>query len=136
MSGEGGTKKDQGKPRICLIPVEAINAAAEALMFGADKYGDYNYRGGLKHTRILDSVFRHLTAHLNGEDVDSESGLKHLSHAIAGLSMLIWMTENRPDLDDRYSPFKQAIEKVLIQHAPLFTKLAVNDQQETKVSNE
>jgi hypothetical protein len=102
MSNEGGTKKDSGKPRICLIPVEAINAAAETLMFGADKYGDYNYRGGIKHTRILDAVLRHLMSHLNNEDLDTESGLPHLSHAIAGISMLIWMTKHRPDLDDRY----------------------------------
>lgn len=102
MVGEGGTKKDQGKPRICLIPVEAITGCAEALMFGADKYGDYNYRGGIKHTRILDAILRHLTSHLRGEDFDKESNLKHLSHSIAGLAMLIWMVENRPDLDDRY----------------------------------
>lgn len=105
-ANEGGTKKDSGKPRISLIPVEAINAAAEALMFGANKYGDYNYRGGIKHTRILDAVLRHLTSHLQNEDFDKESNLKHLSHAIAGLSMLIWMDKHRPDLDDRYKETK------------------------------
>jgi len=102
MAGEGGTKKDSGKPRICLIPVEAITGCADALGFGAQKYGDYNYRGGLKHTRLMDSILRHLTSHLQNEEIDPESGLPHLSHAIAGLSMLIWMTKHRPDLDDRY----------------------------------
>lgn len=102
MSSEGGTKKDTGKPRICLIPVEAIEGAAEALMFGANKYGDYNYRAGIKHTRILDAILRHLMSHLKGEELDTESFLPHLSHAAAGISMLIWMTKHRPDLDDRY----------------------------------
>ena len=103
---EGGTKKDSGKPRISLIPVEAINGCADALGFGAKKYGDYNYRGGIKHTRIIDSVFRHLNAHLSGEELDIESGLPHLYHSIAGLSMLIWMAKHRPDLDDRYTSAK------------------------------
>lgn len=99
---EQGTKYDQGKPRITLVPVEAIKQCAAALGFGANKYGDHNFRGGIKHTRVADAAFRHLLAWTNGEDKDPESGLPHLAHAIASVAMLIWQQENKPELDDRY----------------------------------
>lgn len=102
MAAEGGTKKDTGKPRISLIPVEALEGITQALMFGANKYGDYNYRSGLKQVRIFDSILRHGFSWLKGEDHDKESGLKHLHHMGAGICMLIWMNDHRPDLDDRY----------------------------------
>lgn len=101
---EGGTKKDAGKPRICLVPMEFIEQTAQALGFGANKYGDYNYRKGLKHSRIIDSAFRHLMAYTKGEDNDPESGLPHLAHCAASIAMLIWMKQHKPELDDRYDP--------------------------------
>lgn len=97
-----GTKHDQGKPQIHLVPTEAIEAAARALGFGAIKYDRWNYRGGITHTRLYDSVMRHMMEYLSGRSVDPESGLDPLDHAIAALSMLIWMRKHRPDLDDRY----------------------------------
>lgn len=107
MSDAGGTKFDSGKPRISLIPVEAILGIGKALTYGAKKYQpDHNFRNGIQQTRIADAAFRHLLAWVNGEDKDPESGLPHLYHAGASIAMLIWMTENRKDLDDRWKPNK------------------------------
>lgn len=97
-----GTKNDKGKVRISLIPKEAIWGMANGLTYGANKYGDYNFMSGIEYTRLADACMRHLTAFLDGEDIDVESGNPHLDHAMASLAMLKFMTTRRIEMDDRY----------------------------------
>lgn len=99
---EGGKKYDSGKPRISLIPREAIEGAAAALSFGALKYSADNFKNGLEYRRLVDAAMRHIVAWTDGENLDPESGLSHLDHALASLSMLKFMEQNRPEMDDRY----------------------------------
>lgn len=106
-----GSKLDGGKEPITMVPVEGILGVAKAMQYGAKKYGRDNFRGGIAHSRLMDAAFRHLLAINRGEDVDSESGLQHAYHAAASVFMLIWMKENRPDLDDRWNQLQaQAIK--------------------------
>lgn len=102
MVNEAGSKFDQGKPRIELIPTEAIDQMAYALMFGARKYDDHNFKKGLRHTRVAGSVLRHIFEWLAGSDKDKESGLHPLAHAAAGLCILLYQIAHKPELDDRY----------------------------------
>ena len=95
-------KKDKGKPRVELIPPEIIEEIGYVLAFGADKYGEHNWRKGLKWTRIYASVLRHLLAWAKGEKYDKESGLPHLNHAITNLIFLREYEERHKELDDRY----------------------------------
>lgn len=97
-----GVKNDSGKPSISLIPKDAIWGMAQALTFGAKKYGRHNFRNGIAFSRLADAAERHLTAWMEGEIVDSESGLSHLDHALASLAMLKFMDVNRQDMDDRW----------------------------------
>jgi hypothetical protein len=87
----GAVKHDGDKPDLTLVPRKAVVAIARALMFGADKYGRNNFRQEprLSKNRLLASTLRHLFADLDGEALDPESGLPHLYHAIAALSMLL-----------------------------------------------
>ena len=98
MDKENGTKYDDGKPRVDLVPGELIRAAGRAFGYGADKYEDHNWRGGIKHSRLYASLLRHLTAYWDGQTLDEESGLSHLDHAVANLAMMI----ASPKYDDRY----------------------------------
>jgi hypothetical protein len=98
----GGIKHDGGKPRISLIPREALEGAAKALTFGANKYNAHNFKKGLQYSRLVDAAMRHIIAWVNGEDNDPESGLSHIDHALASLSMLKYMEANKPEMDDRY----------------------------------
>jgi hypothetical protein len=97
-----GNHFDDGKPPIHLIPSEAITGIAKALDFGAKKYGEYNFRKGIKHTKIIDSLIRHALAYLAGEDFDPESGLSHIQHLGANYAMLEYIRLHHPDLDDRF----------------------------------
>jgi hypothetical protein len=103
---EGGGHNDKDKLRVDLVPTELIEAAARAYGYGAQKYGDLNFRKGIRTTRLLGSVLRHIYKWMDREDKDEESGLDHLDHAVASLGMILWMLKNRPDLDDRHGTKK------------------------------
>lgn len=98
----GAQKLDVGKPPLDLIPRELVEAAARAFAFGAKKYARGNWLlGGLTQGRLLASLFRHLFAYSNGEDIDEESGLCHLDNAAATLAMLLATRERKLGADDR-----------------------------------
>ena len=99
-----GTKHDSGKPSISLIPKDALWGMAQAFTYGAKKYGAHNYRDGIQFNRLADAAYRHLSAFVEGEDIDEESGNDHLYHALASIAMLIFMHKHRPEMDDRYKP--------------------------------
>lgn len=105
-----GTKNDKGKPRISLIPKEALWGMADAFTYGAKKYGDHNFRGGIEYTRLADACMRHLTAFISGEDLDDESGNCHIDHALASLGMLKFMMSHRKEMDDRYKDVSEKEE--------------------------
>jgi hypothetical protein len=97
-----GTKHDQGKPELALIPAHAIESVGAVMSFGAKKYGNHNYLGGISYTRLLSACLRHTFAYIRGADLDAESGLPHWAHAAACLLMLGEMTKVKPDMDDRF----------------------------------
>lgn len=85
-----------------LVPVPAIEAEAWVFGLGAQKYGAYNWRD----TSVAASVYysaalRHLTAWLEGEDRDPESGQSHLAHARACLGILLDAQTAEKLIDDR-----------------------------------
>lgn len=93
-----GKKYDRNKERMDLVPWTSVREMAKVLTFGADKYGDHNWRQGIEHSRLYAATMRHLTSYWLGESIDPESGLSHLAHAMTNLAM---MTES-PEYDDRY----------------------------------
>lgn len=98
----GGTKHDSGKPSISLIPKEALWGMATAFTYGSKKYGQHNFKEGIAYSRLADACYRHLSAFMNGENIDEESGNNHLYHALASLAMLTYMQEKKKEMDDRY----------------------------------
>ena len=92
-----------GKLRMDLVPISSLNALARVLTYGAQKYDSDNWRRGFNYSVPYACLMRHLTAWQDGEDLDPESGLSHLDHAIANLAMLIEFERECPHLDDRWS---------------------------------
>jgi hypothetical protein len=89
-----GTKNDQGKIRLDLIPTEFINAVGEILSHGAAKYQDHNWRKGIAYSRVVGALLRHLMAYLAGEKFDKETNKSHLWHAACNLAFLITFDEH------------------------------------------
>lgn len=85
----GGTKHDDGKPDLSLLPAVFVQEVARALMYGERKYGRYNFEKGFESHRLLSACLRHVYAWNEGEDTDPESGISHLAHAAATIGMLL-----------------------------------------------
>lgn len=94
---------NHGKLRMDLVPVSAVNALARVLTYGANKYDSDNWRRGFNYSVPYACLMRHMMAWQDGEDIDPESGLSHLDHAIANIAMLIEFERECSHLDDRWS---------------------------------
>jgi hypothetical protein len=98
----GGTKYDDNKPLVALVPGVALTEEAKVWTFGAKKYTMHNWKKGITYTRILSAILRHTIALLSKEDLDKESGIHHAAHIRANAAMLIeFYIQGRTDLDDR-----------------------------------
>lgn len=86
-AGEG-LKLDAGKLRMDLLPPRALESVAAVLTYGAAKYAEENWRkvenAGSRYTA---AALRHTAATMgpNPVDMDPESGLPHVAHAICCL---------------------------------------------------
>lgn len=85
-----GKKYDSGKPRYDLVPVLALEEVAKVLTYGADKYNESydneNWRK-VEHSqrRYYSASQRHQAEVRKGNQLDNETGLHHLAHAISCL---------------------------------------------------
>lgn len=78
------------KVPIHVIPFQVLGEIGLALLEGSLKYGAYNWRvAGVRASVYFDAqVGRHLSAWWDGENTDKDSGLNHITKAIAGLIVL------------------------------------------------
>jgi Domain of unknown function (DUF5664) len=84
-----GRKFDGGKLEYGLLPPNALEETVKVLTFGAQKYERNNWihvDDGVR--RYFDALQRHLWAWKKGEQLDPESGLHHLAHAMCCLMFL------------------------------------------------
>lgn len=102
MSEPTGIKHDQDKPDMSLLSSIALVEVSKVMTFGKKKYSAHNWRGGFAWSRPLAAAMRHLVAFIGGEDVDPETGLSHLAHAICCLMFVLEFTFTHKSLDDRY----------------------------------
>ncbi len=97
----GAIKLDDGKLMLDLIPPEAIEGLAEVLTYGAKKYEHRNWEKGFNWMRVYASLQRHLLEFSKGNDIDEESGLSHLHHALANISFLVTFQDRKTGTDNR-----------------------------------
>lgn len=88
-----------------LWPETATIFGALGLLDGALKYGRSNYRViGVRASIYYDACRRHINKWFEGEDVDPDSGLPHLAHALACLAILVDAQAAGKLNDDRQFP--------------------------------
>lgn len=97
-----GKKFDDGKPRYDLIPPVVLEQLATVLTFGAKKYGPNNWQTVPDaQNRYYSAMMRHVEADRGGEVFDEESGLPHLTHALACVTFLLHGRMVQPDAVQR-----------------------------------
>lgn len=115
---------------ISKAPMSTVSAAVlmevgVAMLEGASKYGRHNYRAaGVRASVYYDALMRHAMAWWEGEDLDPDSGMSHVTKAIATLVVLRdamlqgKFTDDRPP---RSAPFLPALNDtaaaLLVKHA-------------------
>jgi len=114
-----------------LVPSTLVAYASLGFLEGALKYGKYNWRvAGVRASIYLDALKRHVEAWQNGEEVEPETGVPHLSSALACLGILVDAKENDKLVDDRPPPTPvgglirglagrvEALQQMFRDHAP------------------
>ena len=97
-----GRKDDVGKPRFDLLPPEVLEQITAILTGGAEKYGARNWEQGMSWGRLFAAAQRHQWRFWSGAEMDEESGLPHLAHAIVSLMFLLeFANRDMRSFDDR-----------------------------------
>ena len=106
------------KGYLSVVPMGVIYELGLAMLEGALKYGRHNYRKvGIRASVYYDAAQRHMNSFWEGENTDPDSGLSHVTKAIASLvvlrdGMLMGLWE-----DDRPPPYPQGWMKQINDHA-------------------
>lgn len=77
------------KLALSVFPLPVLWEACIGMLEGGLKYGRHNYRViGVRGSVYFDATFRHLSSWWEGEDLDPDSGIHHISKAITSLVVL------------------------------------------------
>lgn len=87
--------------KMAYLPAAGVIHGAHACMFGADKYGPYNWRDQpIALMEYASAAKRHIDAWVDGENL-APGEAHHLGHAIAGLAIMLDAIECGSAIDDR-----------------------------------
>ena len=67
---------------VAALPAKALLCVSRVYTYGARKYSEHNWRRGYKWSLSYDALMRHLLLWRDGHDIDEESSLPHLAHAV------------------------------------------------------
>lgn len=100
------------KPSLSAIPPAGMFHLGLAMDNGRNKYGAMNWREKkVSNSVYYDAALRHLLSWYDGEDYAEDSGVHHLGHAMACLSIVLDAMETGNLNDDR--PHKGVYSKLV-----------------------
>jgi hypothetical protein len=77
------------KSPMSVIPTPVLVEVGIGMLEGASKYGRHNWRAmGVRASVYYDATMRHMIAWWEGEDIDKDSDLSHVTKAICSLMVL------------------------------------------------
>lgn len=110
---ENGKKLDSEKPDCSLTPASAELEEAFVWTFGKRKYDSFNWHKGIKYSRVISAMERHLKLLKSGIDRDYDTGYHHAAAIRCGAAMLIqFCLEERVELDDRINLDEETKKKL------------------------
>ena len=90
------------KASLSPIPAPVLFEVGLGMQEGGCKYGRHNYRAiGVRGSVYYDATLRHLMSWWEGEDIDPDSGLSHITKAICSLVVLRDAMVQNKFTDDR-----------------------------------
>lgn len=89
------------KPGVDQIPPDVLLEWGDIFTYGAKKYARDNWRKGTEWHEFYGSALRHLARFWGGEDIDPETGLPHLVHALWNCGALRYYQLHGVGTDDR-----------------------------------
>jgi hypothetical protein len=113
------------KASLSCVSAPVLFELGVAMQEGASKYGRHNYRAiGVRGSVYYDAALRHLMSWWEGEDIDPDSGLSHVTKAIASLVVLRdamlqdQFTDDRPPKAKPFLPALNAASAALFEKYP------------------
>jgi hypothetical protein len=146
-----GLRADKGKARLDLIPPSWIFALAGPMTYGAVKYAERNWERGMKWTKIVGPLMRHLFKFLSGERCDPETGCHHLAHvAWNALALMTYdlrgIGENDLTMAESWSEYVQlsemyndpalVSEKIVLSNATITEARATQEEVDARRSHQ
>lgn len=108
VTSSTGASKGSKPARYDLIPVGPLAELAEHYGKGAQKYaqvnGRDNWRNGYDWSLSYAALQRHANAFWSGEDIDPETGSKHMVAVAWHAFALVEFMESHPGFDTRDRP--------------------------------
>lgn len=104
---EEGVRYNEGKLRYDLVHPIAIEGLVKVLTPGSIKYTPRNWEKGMKWSKVIASLKRHLAAFEMGEDIDPETGQLHIDHLQCNAHFLSAYYKIYPQGDDRVRYFNK-----------------------------
>lgn len=91
-----------------VVPRQVLWEVGVGMLEGALKYGRHNYRAaGVRASVYCDAAMGHIEHFIEGEDIDKDSGLSHVTKAICSLVVLrdammndFWQDDRPPKIKD------------------------------------
>lgn len=113
------------KASLSTVPSPVLMEVGIGMQEGACKYGRHNYRAiGVRGSVYYDATVRHLMAWWEGEDIDPDSGLSHVTKAICSLVVLRdammqdKFNDDRPPKSKPWLPALNGASEVLFNKYP------------------
>lgn len=100
-----GARYNDTKPDFSLLPLVTLVDEIRVWEHGKRKYAAWNWAKGMDWEIPFACAMRHMMAWQAGEDLDPESGLPHLAHAMCNLRMLTLYSKTYPEGDTREKVF-------------------------------
>ena len=98
-------KADKGKMRYDLVPFDALDEVAKVLTFGIRKYPspEENWRVNSSPEdikRYEAALLRHMSEHMQGRELDDETGLSHMAHIATNAMFIIALKKGFSDASE------------------------------------
>lgn len=126
-----GAQKGTKIEKFDLIPAKALSELAAHFGVGSLKYAKHNWRKGYDWGYSYAAMQRHAWAFWSGEDIDEETGSKHIIAAAWHCLILSVFMDEQPDKDDRFRPErvvkKEVLDKSRFQVTNALTFISIED---------